>query len=91
MELTDAQKIVMDHERKEYDIKFKTWAIDRVLEMLKVREEGNILKTNAETIIDQAEKLCAWICASPKQFAIPNADEAETMAAHIQNVGGTVQ
>lgn len=83
--LTEAQKTVLEQQKREYDIKFKTWAIDRVLELLKTRPVD--AANDAALVIDQAEKLCAWITSSPKEFAVPSADEAEAMAAHLKHTG----
>lgn len=81
-ELTEAQQIVMDKQKKEYDIKFKTWAIDRAIEILKSHPAAPV-----EIVLEYADKLCAWITQSPKKFAVPTEDEAATIVEQMKAEG----
>lgn len=82
--MNEAQQIVMEKQKKEYDIKFKTWAIDRAIEIGKI---SGCDKIGADDVIREAEKLCAWITQSPKQFAVPTEDEAASIVEQMKAEG----
>ena len=83
-ELSENQKIVMEVRKREYDVKFKTWAIDRAIEIMKFGEKE---KANAATVIENADMLCAWVTKSPKEFAVPSEDEAALVVQDMKNHG----
>lgn len=84
-ELTEAQKIVLEHAKSDYDRKLKTWSIDRALEIMKTQNYKE--SVSAELMIKMADILCAYVLKTPKEWPVLTEEEAEAHLSQLRATG----